>query len=187
MLLENEIGALRTEEAYPLTSGDWGPLIRGGDCGQARGSCRAADRGAVSQCAGRTGSWKSPLTRRTETGRAQRRSFSEPLSDGTRGGCARVPRLRGAHAPAGSAERWRHRAGASGDEQDCSAAESTALSRGRIAGSRRLQQRCVIDRRGAEWKSGPLGPRQSEGLSGALAPEVAGGQVYVSRSSRQGG
>ena len=27
MLLENEIGALRTEEAYPLTSGDWGPLI----------------------------------------------------------------------------------------------------------------------------------------------------------------
>lgn len=27
MLLENEIGALRTEEAYPLSSGDWGPLI----------------------------------------------------------------------------------------------------------------------------------------------------------------
>ena len=27
MLLENEIGPLRTEEAYPLTSGDWGPLI----------------------------------------------------------------------------------------------------------------------------------------------------------------
>ena len=27
MLLENEIGALRTEEAYPLTGGDWGPLI----------------------------------------------------------------------------------------------------------------------------------------------------------------
>jgi hydrogenase maturation protein HypF len=27
MLLENEIGALRTEEAYPLPSGDWGPLI----------------------------------------------------------------------------------------------------------------------------------------------------------------
>jgi len=28
MLLENEIGALRTEEAYPLSSGDWGPLIQ---------------------------------------------------------------------------------------------------------------------------------------------------------------
>jgi len=28
MLLENEIGALRTEEAYPLGSGDWGPLIQ---------------------------------------------------------------------------------------------------------------------------------------------------------------
>ncbi len=28
MLLENEIGALRTEQAYPLPSGDWGPLIR---------------------------------------------------------------------------------------------------------------------------------------------------------------
>ena len=27
MLLENEIGALRTEEAYPLAEGDWGPLI----------------------------------------------------------------------------------------------------------------------------------------------------------------
>jgi hydrogenase maturation protein HypF len=27
MLLENEIGRLRTEEAYPLPSGDWGPLI----------------------------------------------------------------------------------------------------------------------------------------------------------------
>jgi hydrogenase maturation protein HypF len=27
MLLENEIGALRTEEAYPLAGGDWGPLI----------------------------------------------------------------------------------------------------------------------------------------------------------------
>ncbi|HKU24521.1 MAG TPA: Sua5/YciO/YrdC/YwlC family protein, partial [Candidatus Sulfotelmatobacter sp.] len=27
MLLENEIGALRTEEAYPLTQGDWAPLI----------------------------------------------------------------------------------------------------------------------------------------------------------------
>ena len=27
MLLENEIGPLRTEEAYPLPSGDWGPLI----------------------------------------------------------------------------------------------------------------------------------------------------------------
>ncbi len=27
MLLENEIGALRTEEAYPLSSGDWGPMI----------------------------------------------------------------------------------------------------------------------------------------------------------------
>ena len=27
MLLENEIGALRIEEAYPLLSGDWGPLI----------------------------------------------------------------------------------------------------------------------------------------------------------------
>jgi len=27
MLLENEIGSLRTEEAYPLPSGDWGPLI----------------------------------------------------------------------------------------------------------------------------------------------------------------
>jgi hydrogenase maturation protein HypF len=27
MLLENEIGALRTEEAYPLSSGNWGPLI----------------------------------------------------------------------------------------------------------------------------------------------------------------
>ena len=27
MLLENEIGPLRTEEAYPLASGDWGPLI----------------------------------------------------------------------------------------------------------------------------------------------------------------
>ncbi len=26
-LLENEIGRLRTEEAYPLTSGNWGPLI----------------------------------------------------------------------------------------------------------------------------------------------------------------
>ena len=28
MLLEYEIGALRTEEAYPLPSGDWDPLIR---------------------------------------------------------------------------------------------------------------------------------------------------------------
>ncbi len=27
MLLENEIGGLRTEEAYPLPEGDWGPLI----------------------------------------------------------------------------------------------------------------------------------------------------------------
>jgi hydrogenase maturation protein HypF len=27
MLLENEIGSLRTEEAYPLASGDWTPLI----------------------------------------------------------------------------------------------------------------------------------------------------------------
>ncbi len=27
MLLENEIGGLRTEEAYPLPRGDWGPLI----------------------------------------------------------------------------------------------------------------------------------------------------------------
>ncbi len=27
MLLENEIGDLRTEEAYPLSSGDWAPLI----------------------------------------------------------------------------------------------------------------------------------------------------------------
>ncbi|MGB8062703.1 MAG: carbamoyltransferase HypF [Candidatus Sulfotelmatobacter sp.] len=27
MLLENEIGALRTEEAYPLADGNWGPLI----------------------------------------------------------------------------------------------------------------------------------------------------------------
>ena len=27
MLLENEIGPLRTEEAYPLSSGNWGPLI----------------------------------------------------------------------------------------------------------------------------------------------------------------
>jgi hydrogenase maturation protein HypF len=27
MLLENEIGLLRTEEAYPLPGGDWGPLI----------------------------------------------------------------------------------------------------------------------------------------------------------------
>ena len=27
MLLENEIGALRTEEAYPLAGGDWTPLI----------------------------------------------------------------------------------------------------------------------------------------------------------------
>jgi len=27
MLLENEIGHLRTEEAYPLPGGDWGPLI----------------------------------------------------------------------------------------------------------------------------------------------------------------
>jgi hydrogenase maturation protein HypF len=29
MLLENEIGTLRTEEAYPLSSGDWAPLISG--------------------------------------------------------------------------------------------------------------------------------------------------------------
>ncbi len=28
MLLENEIGALRTEEAYPLPGGDWSPLIQ---------------------------------------------------------------------------------------------------------------------------------------------------------------
>lgn len=28
MLLENEIGALRSEEAYPLLGGDWGPLIQ---------------------------------------------------------------------------------------------------------------------------------------------------------------
>jgi hydrogenase maturation protein HypF len=27
MLLENEIGLLRTEEAYALPGGDWGPLI----------------------------------------------------------------------------------------------------------------------------------------------------------------
>jgi hydrogenase maturation protein HypF len=29
MLLENEIGTLRTEEAYPLSSGDWAPLVSG--------------------------------------------------------------------------------------------------------------------------------------------------------------
>ena len=29
MLLESEIGTLRTEEAYPLSSGDWAPLISG--------------------------------------------------------------------------------------------------------------------------------------------------------------
>jgi hydrogenase maturation protein HypF len=29
MLLENEIGTLRTEEAYPLTGGDWAPLVSG--------------------------------------------------------------------------------------------------------------------------------------------------------------
>ena len=29
MLLENEIGTLRTEEAYPLNSGDWAPLVSG--------------------------------------------------------------------------------------------------------------------------------------------------------------
>jgi len=28
MLLENEIGSLRTQEAYPLAGGDWGPLIQ---------------------------------------------------------------------------------------------------------------------------------------------------------------
>jgi len=28
MLLENEIGPLRTQEAYPLAGGDWGPLIQ---------------------------------------------------------------------------------------------------------------------------------------------------------------
>jgi len=28
MLLENEIGPFRTEEAYPLSGGDWGPLIQ---------------------------------------------------------------------------------------------------------------------------------------------------------------
>jgi hydrogenase maturation protein HypF len=28
MLLENEIGSVRTEQAYPLCSGDWGPLIQ---------------------------------------------------------------------------------------------------------------------------------------------------------------
>jgi hydrogenase maturation protein HypF len=27
MLFENEIGLVRTEEAYPLAGGDWGPLI----------------------------------------------------------------------------------------------------------------------------------------------------------------
>jgi hydrogenase maturation protein HypF len=27
MLLENEIGSLRTEEAHPLAAGDWAPLI----------------------------------------------------------------------------------------------------------------------------------------------------------------
>jgi len=27
MLLENEIGVLRTEQAYPLPAGDWGPLV----------------------------------------------------------------------------------------------------------------------------------------------------------------
>ena len=29
MLLENEIGTLRTEEAYPLSSGDWAALVPG--------------------------------------------------------------------------------------------------------------------------------------------------------------
>jgi hydrogenase maturation protein HypF len=29
MLLESEIGTLRTEEAYPLSSGDWAPLVSG--------------------------------------------------------------------------------------------------------------------------------------------------------------
>ena len=29
MLLENEIGTLRTEEAYSLSSGDWAPLVSG--------------------------------------------------------------------------------------------------------------------------------------------------------------
>jgi hydrogenase maturation protein HypF len=28
MLLENEIGTLQTEEAYPLSGGDWQPLVR---------------------------------------------------------------------------------------------------------------------------------------------------------------
>ena len=28
MLLENEIGCMRTEEAYPLLDGDWAPLIQ---------------------------------------------------------------------------------------------------------------------------------------------------------------
>ena len=52
MLLENEIGALRTEEAYPLPSGDWGPLISAVDGRPTRRRSRAHDRGAVPQCVG---------------------------------------------------------------------------------------------------------------------------------------
>ncbi len=62
MLLENEIGALRTEEAYALAGGDWGPLI----------SAVMADKIAgvpVARIAARFhnalvhGFWKSPLRR----------------------------------------------------------------------------------------------------------------------------
>ena len=38
MLLENEIGPIRTEEAYPLPSGDWGPLILAVMCDRRAGT-----------------------------------------------------------------------------------------------------------------------------------------------------
>ena len=50
MLLENEIGALRTEEAYPLTGGDWAPLDLSGLMQDSRaGNARFPHRGAISQ------------------------------------------------------------------------------------------------------------------------------------------
>ena len=48
MLLENEIGALRTEEAYALAGGDWGPLISAVMADTDRGRAGFTHRGAIS-------------------------------------------------------------------------------------------------------------------------------------------
>ena len=103
MLLENEIGSLRNEEAYPLASGDWVPLIVEVLRDKREGVARSQNRSEVSQCAGALDCGGSHKVE-TEANRAERRSVSESVSDGTRRGHARVQGLRGTHAPPGPTE-----------------------------------------------------------------------------------